>query len=166
MFVAALRLLISPFAIVLINLLILIPMVLSVLDLVPTIWMRGDFREPVHIVTTVAIMMIGWGVALEERHVLREMLGMIGQADEAWQAGLDSLCHRVGVGVLVLGLFADVCVEMVDLPDRIINTEGKEHSLLAISVVLICVGSAILARHIVKLLAAAMGRKAVYDSSH
>jgi len=156
--VVLLRLLISPVAIVLINLIILVPMVLSVFDLLPTIWFQRDFVEPVHIVTTVAVMMIGWGVALEERHVVREMLGMVGRPDEAWQSSLDQLCHRVGVGMLVLGLFADVCVEMIDLPDRIINTSGQEHLLLSISVVLISVGSVILARHILTLMAVALRR--------
>jgi hypothetical protein len=149
-----LRLLISPLAIAAINLLILVPMALSVADVAVTIRAHGDFKEPVEIVSTIAIIMIGWGVALEERHVLREMLGMVGRADEVWQEALDGLCHRVGVGVLVLGLFAEICAELVHLPDRIINTDGRELALLAVSIVLITIGGLIMARHVVRLLAA------------
>jgi hypothetical protein len=129
------------------------PMALSVVDVADTIRAHGDFKEPVEIVSTIAIVMIGWGVALEERHVLREMLGMIGHADEAWQAGVDALCHRVGVGILVLGLFAEICAEVVHLPDRIINTDGRELWYLAVGIALITLGGFIMTRHVVKLLA-------------
>ncbi len=158
MFLAPLRLLVSPIAIAIINVIILVPMVLSIVDIVQGLRHQHDFKEPVEIVTTVAVMMIGWGVALEERHMLREVFGMLGRADEAWQGDIDQLCHRVGVGVLVLGLFADICVEMISLPDRIINTSGVELELVIGALLLIAAGSAILVRHIFRLVSAVLGR--------
>jgi hypothetical protein len=151
-FLAPLRVLISPPAIAAVNLLILWPLVLSVADVGEGFVLHRDFNEAVDTVSTIAIMMIGWGVALEERHVLREVFGMVGREDEPWQGALDALCHRAGVGILVLGLFAEVCAEMVHLPDRIINTDGSEHELLALGAVLLALCGLVLVRHIVKLI--------------
>jgi hypothetical protein len=150
-FLAPLRVLISPPAIAAVNLLILWPLVLSVADVIEGFFKGRDFNEAVDTVSTIAIMMIGWGVGRAGRHLLREVFGMVGRADEFWQSALDALCHRAGVGVLVLGLFAEVCAEMVHLPDRIINTDGREQELLAVGTVLLTLCGLVLVRHIVKL---------------
>jgi hypothetical protein len=150
-FLAPLRVLISPPAIAAVNLLILWPLVLSVADIVEGFFKGRDFNQAVDTVSTIAIVMIGWGVALEERHVLRGVFGMTGRGDEPWQNAVDQLCYRTGVGVLILGLFAEICAEMVHLPDRIINTVGRELDLLAVGTVLLSVCGLVLARHIVKL---------------
>src|SRR6185437_407192 len=94
------------------------------------------------------------GAWRSERHVLRGVFGMTGRVDEHWQSALDQLCYRTGVGVLVLGLFAEICAEMVHLPDRIINTTGREHELLAVGAVLLALCGVVLVRHIVKLVGA------------
>jgi hypothetical protein len=92
-------------------------------------------------------------VALEERGAIRKRFGVFGRADEAWQAHVDEMCHVYGVAQLVLGLFAEIAVAMISLPDRIVNTVGYEHTLLTISVVLISIGALIQARHVVALVA-------------
>ncbi len=51
---------------------------------------------------------------------------MTGRPDEAWQAHIDDSCHYYGVAQLILGLFAEIFVAMISLPDRIINTKGWE----------------------------------------
>lgn len=157
MLLVPLRLLISPLAIALINVMLLVPMGLSVWDVALSVLARQDWNEPVGIVTAIAVIMMGWGVALEERHMVRDMLGMTGRKDEERQAAVDLLCHRVGFGVLVLGLFAEVCVEMISLPDRIISVSGFEFELIAGAVLLIGAAIVILARHVVKLVLAARG---------
>jgi hypothetical protein len=151
-FLAPFRFLISPLSIAAINLLILWPLVLSVADLIESIRIHRDFNEAVDTVSTIAIVLIGWGVALEERHVLRGVFGMEGRPDERWQHGIDEACHRAGVGVLILGLFAEVCSEMIHLPNRIIDTGGREHPLLAVGTVLLSLGGLILARLIIQLI--------------
>jgi hypothetical protein len=151
-FFAPLRFLISPLAIAAVNLLILWPLVLSVADVIQSIAIHRDFNESVDTVSTIAIVMIGWGVALEERLVLREMFGMFGRPDERWQHGIDTACHRAGVAVLILGLFAEICAELVHLPDRIINTGGNEHPLLAVGIGLLSLAGVVLVRLIIQLI--------------
>ncbi|MBN9087212.1 MAG: hypothetical protein J0J01_09925 [Reyranella sp.] len=146
------RFLISPLSIAAINLLILWPLVLSVVDLIESIRIHRDFNEAVDTVSTIAIVLIGWGVALEERNVLRGVFKMAGRPDERWQHGIDEACHRSGVGVLILGLFAEVCSELIHLPNRIIDTAGREYPLLAVGTVLLSLGGLILVRLIIQLI--------------
>ncbi|MFI5030940.1 MAG: hypothetical protein ACHQPH_09600 [Reyranellales bacterium] len=158
-FLAPLRVLISPPAIAAINLVILWPLMLSVVDVIESIAIRRDFNEAVDTESTIAILLIGWGVALEERHMLREMFGMVGRPDERWQKGIDGACHRTGVAVLILGLFAEICAELLHLPNRIIDTGGSEHPLLAVGLVLLTLAGLVLVRLIVQLIASLWVRR-------
>jgi hypothetical protein len=154
-----LRPLISPAFIALVNVAILIPMVLTIVDVAGSVGRHADTHEAVSITSTVALMMIGWGVALEERAVIRARFGVTGRADEAWQVHLDEMCHEYGVAQLVLGLFAEIAVAMISLPDRIINTAGYEYTLLAVALVLIAIAAVIQIRHVIVLLATLWRRK-------
>jgi hypothetical protein len=148
-----LRFLISPLFIAAVDVLILFPMVLTLVDVAGSIHRHVDTHEPVTITSTVALMMIGWGVALEEREMIRRVFGVKGRADEAWQVHIDELCHQYGVAQLVLGLFAEIAVALISLPDRIINTVGYEYTLLVIALVLIAIGTLIQIRHVFVLIA-------------
>ena len=158
-----LRFLISPVFIEAVNLMILFPMVLSIADIVQSVNRHIDTHEPVKIASTIALIMIGWGVALEERGVIRKRFGVAGRADEERQLQIDEMCHEYGVAQLVLGLFAEIAVAMISLPDRIVNTIGYEHTLLTVSVILISIGALIQLRHIFVLIASLWRRKDVRE---
>lgn len=149
-----LRPLISPAFIALVNVAILIPMVLTIIDVMKSVNRHVETHEPVTITSTIALIMIGWGVALEERGVIRKRFGVTGRADESWQVHIDEMCHEYGVAQLVLGLFAEIAVAMISLPDRIVNTVGYEYALLTLAIFLISVGTLIQIRHTFVLIAA------------
>ena len=149
-----LRPLISPAFIAVVNAAILIPMVLTIIDVMKSVNRHVETHEPVTITSTIALIMIGWGVALEERAVIRKRFGVTGRADESWQVHIDEMCHEYGVAQLVLGLFAEIAVAMISLPDRIVNTVGYEYSLLTLAVILIAIGALIQARHVFALILA------------
>lgn len=149
-----LRPLISPAFIAVVNAAILIPMVLTIIDVMKSVNRHVETHEPVTITSTIALIMIGWGVALEERAVIRKRFGVTGRADESWQVHIDEMCHEYGVAQLVLGLFAEIAVAMISLPDRIVNTVGYEYSLLTLAVILIAIGALIQARHVLALILA------------
>ena len=146
-----LRILVSPFVIAGINLLILIPMVLSIFDVAKSMSAHANPDELVSVMSTVSSIMIGWGVALEERDMIRRIAGGKGGPDEARQAMIDSQCHSFGVAQLVLGLFSDIPMAVISLPDRIINATGIEYELLWGAIVLIGIAAVIQVRHIVLL---------------
>ena len=150
---APLRVLISPPAIAAVNLVILWPLVLSVVDVVEGIWIHRDFNEAVDTVSTIAIILIGWGVALEERHKLREVFSLLGE-NETREERIDEICHRFGLGQLLFGLFAEIMVEAVRIPDAIINTAGIEKSVLTAASALLAVGALLLLKQIVLLVRA------------
>lgn len=154
-----LRFLISPAFIAAVDAMILFPMVLSIIDVVQSVNRHTDTHEPVTIASTIALIMIGWGVALEERAVIRKRFGVSGGPDEQRQVRIDEMCHEYGVAQLVLGLFAEIAVAMISLPDRIVNTIGYEHALLTVSVILISIGALIQLRHIFVLIATLWRRK-------
>ena len=156
-----LRFLISPVFIAAVDVMILFPMVLSILDILQSVNRHADTHEPVTIASTIALIMIGWGVALEERAVIRRRFGLSGGADEERQVRIDEMCHEYGVAQLVLGLFAEIAVAMISLPDRIVNTIGYEHMLLTVSVTLISIGALIQLRHVFVLLATLRRRQDV-----
>ena len=149
---APLRVLISPPAIAAVNLVILWPLVLSVVDVVEGIWIHRDFNEAVDTVSTIAIILIGWGVAREVRPGVREVFGIFGRPDERWQHGIDEACRRAGVGVLILGLFGEICAELIHLPNRIIETGGSEHPLLGVGTFFLAVSGLVLLRLIIQLI--------------
>jgi hypothetical protein len=158
-----LRFLISPVFIAAVDVMILFPMVLSIIDIVQSVNRHSDTQEPVTIASTIALIMIGWGVALEERAVIRKRFGVSGGPDEERQERIDEMCHEYGVAQLVLGLFAEIAVAMISLPDRIVNTVGYEHALLTVSVTLISVGALIQLRHVFVLIATLWRRKTVRE---
>jgi hypothetical protein len=145
------ELLVHPWTIAFVNASILLVLVLGF------VYMLHTAMEPLHqaeeIISGLGVILIGWGVALEERLKLREIFDLIG-ADEARQKGIDETCHRFGVGHLLFGLFSEIAVEAVRIPDEIINTNGIEKSVLAAAVGLLGIGAILLARHIASLVRA------------
>ena len=113
------------------------------------------YKEAEDIIEGVGVILIAWGVALEERNKLREVLGLLNRGareDETYEEVLDENCHRYGLGLLLLGLFAEVGVECVKIPDRIINTAGIEGAVLMFSSFLLSAGGILMLRQMVFLI--------------
>ncbi len=149
----AIRIFVLPGTIVLIDVLILVPLLLSVFTIIVDL-LQGKLDEPMEIVEGVGVVLIGWGVAMEERPSLREIFNLRGGAKETIEAGIDVLCHSSGVGLLIFGLFAEIAVTAVRLPNHIIPTEGFDPVVLYVSTFLVAIGAYILANHIVRMLMA------------
>ena len=147
-----LRALLSAGVIGLIDILVLIPLVLSIIDASWALWSSRELRELLEIVEGMGVILIGWGVALEERGELRDIFGLIREDDETWQAHVDHGCKSIGIGLLVFGLFAEMCIQAIRLPNRIINTEGINEVLVGVGVVFMAISAFILVRHVVALL--------------
>ena len=148
----------SRYVIALISAVICVPMTITIFAVSRELWQRPDLHEPMDIVTGIGIIMIGWGVVLEERFTLREIFGLTGGPDEAFQAALDHTCHNYGVGQLVLGLMAEICIEMIKIPNNIIYTGEVDDFLVAGGLVFVGLGALIQARHVlVKLFFRSLG---------
>ena len=136
----------------------------SVLDIFLT--HASPYKEAEDIIEGVGVILIAWGVALEERNKLREVFGLLHQdgSDNAlYEAALDENCHRYGLGLLLLGLFSEVGVECVRIPDRIIDTTSIENNVLLASACLQVVAGALMLRQVAYLLF--ISKKSVVSSA-
>ena len=148
MFRSLMFVLTSRFTIGLLSLLICVPMTISVLEVSHALWSKPDLKEEMEIVTGIGIIMIGWGVLLEERRTLREIFGLLGGRDEDWQAAIDHACHNYGVGQLSIGLMAEICIELIKIPNTIIYTGEVDDYLVAAGLFFVGVGALLLVRHV------------------
>lgn len=144
------RVFLLPASIALLDLLILAPIVLSLVVVVQDLT-HGKLDEPLEILESIGVVLIGWGVALEERPSIREIFGLVGTANEEFERGIDSLCHSSGVGILIFGLFSEICVAAVRLPNEISPTEGFDPVVLYIGAAFVVLGAYVLVQHIVRL---------------
>ena len=146
------RVFLLPFTIGIIDLLILVPALLSIYTVVEEV-MHGKIDEAEEILEGVGVVLIGWGVAIEERPSLRQMFNLVG-VNEAYEAGVDVLCHSSGVGLLIFGLFSEMAVSAVRLPNHIVPTEGFDEPVMYIGTMFIAIATYILALHIYRLFVA------------
>lgn len=152
MFKPLARLVVSPGAIILLDLLIVIPMSLAIYEVAWGLGHHKSLHDALEIVTGIGVLMIGWGVVLEERATLREIFGIEHSHDQERQKHLDQMCHHFGLGQLILGLLAEICVEMVHLPDKIINTSGIEAPVIGLGLMFIVSGGLFLVVHIFRII--------------
>jgi len=83
-----------------------------------------------------------------ERHTLREIFGLLDAQDERWQMAIDHVCHNYGVGQLCIGLMAEICIELIKIPNTIIYTGEVDDCLVAAGLVFVGVGALLLVRHV------------------
>lgn len=138
----------SRYTIGLISFLICVPMLITLTEVSKALWSKPDIREEMDIVTGIGIIMIGWGVLLEERKTLREIFGLLDGPDEAWQELIDHKCHNYGVGQLSIGLMAEICIELIKIPNTIIYTGEVDDFMVAAGLFFVGVGALLLVRHV------------------
>ncbi len=146
------KILLNRWSIILLNLLIAMPMTLALIEIGVLLWGagRGDhgtIKEAGHLIEGMGVILIGWGVVLEERHGVSHLLGGLPTENPDDEAALDALCHQSGLALLVLGLVAEILVQCVEVPDHIINTDGVERVVLSVGAAFLALGLAVLVRH-------------------
>lgn len=149
---------VSPGAIAVMNLAILVPLLLSIVSVSTSLFHHEDIhREALDIIEGMGVILIGWGVAIEERSALRAIFELTEQDGEARQAAIDHACHAAGIGLLIFGLFAEMCIEAIRLPNHIINTVGINELLLGTGLIFMVVCVWILVRTTIGLIGYAFG---------
>lgn len=124
------RIMLSAPAMALINILVVVPLALSIVSVGQDLWDADglshvlDVAHELEIVEGIGIIVIGWGFIVEERGSLREMFRLGAPADKERQVAIDTICQSSGVGLLIFGVFSEFAVEAVRLPNNIIFTQG------------------------------------------
>jgi hypothetical protein len=97
-------------------------------------------------------ILIGYGVLLEERDALMRILKLYPRYAGPAEERVDQLCHVYGLFLLLLGLFAEIPVQLILIPNDTINTEGLEPYLFGVSLTFIVVALVVLLRFTEQLL--------------
>lgn len=132
-----------------IGVLIMFPMTFGIIAAQRDLLAGKDVEQVVDMLEGLAIILIGWGVAVEERRSLREMGGLVETSDGERQLAIDGISHSNGICMLILGLFAEIGVEAVRLPDDVLPTFNFDHGIAWITVGLVVVGGVVLVHHLV-----------------
>ena len=121
------------YVLVLINFLLLsivISIIIELFDLVKT--PEDDTKEMIDMCDGIAIILYGYGVALKLRDEIMKLFKLYPGFATRLQAGIDSLCHKYGIYFILLGLAQEILVQLIVIPNRALNTEGKESYIFAI----------------------------------
>jgi hypothetical protein len=93
------------------------------------------------------VILIGYGVAVEERQAFMRIFRLYPAFETSLQERVDHLCHEYGLCYLLLGLFMEMCVACIKVPNTIINTENIESVLFAVSSFFLTWNAILMLRH-------------------
>lgn len=96
---------------------------------------------------SLGVILIAYGVAIEERHSLMPIFKLYPTFYTEKQAYIDDICHAYGLFYLLLGLFMEMCVACVKMPNSIIDTDHIEYLLFGVSAVFIVWNTGLMIRH-------------------
>jgi hypothetical protein len=89
-------------------------------------------------------ILVAFGVALEERETLLKFLGVYPDGLTPQQACVDHHCHGYGLSMLLVGLFMEVSVYLIRMPD--LNIVDFDPALIVLGALLSLAGGALLFR--------------------
>lgn len=133
--------LLSRWTVIVFNLLLTYVCLLAAFDVILMIFRQADHVIQMDVMDGMGVIMIGYGVALEERRALRALAGNLESINRHWEEAIDHHCHSQGLLLLVFGLFVEMCVACIEIPNHIVNTGGIERPVLGLSIffLLLCV---------------------------
>ena len=102
---------------------------------------QHDMEE---VLAGLAAILVAFGVATEERGTLLSFIGVYPDGQTPKQERENHYCHGYGVSLLLLGLFSEVAVYLIRMPD--LNTVDFDPALIVLSVLLSLWGGVLLFR--------------------
>jgi hypothetical protein len=91
----------------------------------------SDVEEMLHDVEGISSLFLGVGLILKERQQLRLIFGLIPAHKSSLEDWRDSLCHNMGLCLLLIGTAMSLSAQLIRIPDRIIPTQGQENIIFA-----------------------------------
>lgn len=132
-----LLLLFNRYILIFINL-ILTGIILSIISEVTELVLtpENDVDEMVHMCNGIAIILYGYGVAIEFRSSLMKNFRLYPAFANPLQEMTDKLCHTFGIYFLLLGLVQEILVHIVIMRSRVLDIIANEKYIFAICVVM------------------------------
>lgn len=143
-----LRLFASRWTLLALNLAVTVIAVASLWDMYPLLGNAvGDLHVLEDISDAVGTILIAYGVAAEERETLMKFMGFYPDGRSAVQDDMDHASHYFGLAFLVIGLFMEMGVQLIKIPDDIVNTQGLEDAIFTLNAVFILLALALMFRY-------------------
>jgi hypothetical protein len=118
---------------------------------------RDDSDTLVTMATGIAIMLYGYGVSLELRPTFLTLFHIYPEHHSPVMDVVDQICRRYGILLLLVGLFLEVLVELIEIPSQILNVHNVENFLFAVGVLAMAATSLLLVRFSLRLVGAGRG---------
>lgn len=134
----------SRIGIIAMSLVLALLMLQGVWDVFDSIHIIDQQHAMEEIIAGLAAILVAFGVALEERETLLKFVGLYPDGLTPQQGRMDHHCHGHGLSLLLLGLFSEVAVYLIRMPD--INTVDFDMVLIALGAVLNLAGGGMLIR--------------------
>ncbi|HNW27242.1 MAG TPA: hypothetical protein PKN50_02095 [Spirochaetota bacterium] len=127
--------LMNRYVLVIVNI-ILAGIILSIISEVTELVLtpENDTDEMVHLCNGIAIILYGYGVAIEFRGSLMKSFRLYPAFADPIQEMTDKLCHTFGIYFLLLGLVQEILVHIVIMHSRVLDIIGNENYIFAICV--------------------------------
>ncbi|EPR33156.1 hypothetical protein dsat_0597 [Alkalidesulfovibrio alkalitolerans DSM 16529] len=134
-------------AIVLFNLAIMAIAFDILWDMVPLVLSAADDIDELERVSDgLGTILIAYGVLAEERESLMKFARLYPAMLSPVQERLDHLSHGYGMCFLVIGLFMEMGVQLVKIPDAILDTQGLEALIFGVNAFFIALTLALMTR--------------------
>lgn len=134
-------------AIVVFNLAIMAIAIDILWDMLPLVLNAADDIDELERVSDgLGTILIAYGVLAEERESLMKFARLYPAMLSPMQERLDHLCHGYGMCFLVIGLFMEMGVQLVKIPDAILDTQGLEALIFGVNAFFIVLTLALMAR--------------------
>lgn len=138
----------SRYGVVVFNLFLVSFSVISLWVMIPMILDPASHTlELENISEYLGVIFIGYGVAIEERQSFMGIFKLYPKFKTPFQDRIDHICHEYGLCYLLLGLFMEMCVACIKIPDAIIDTENIEDVFFSISALILTLTTVLMLRH-------------------
>ena len=119
--------LLNRYTVTVFNLMLMLLLGLALKDLVTMLLSsKQEVEEMLKIVGGTGTIIVTYGIVLEERESLMHIFGCYPKHKTPRQALTDQICSDGGILLLVIGLLVEVLVQLIEIPDSIVDTEGHE----------------------------------------
>lgn len=130
------------------NVLLILLSLSALQDMFPLIFNAvNNVAELEEMSESMGVILIGYGVAVEERHSFMSIFRLYPEHASKTQDRVDDVCHAYGLFYLLLGLFMEICVACVKMPKTVINTSNMEYVIFSVSAFFLTWSSILLVRH-------------------
>lgn len=108
---------------------------------------ENNLVELEDIVENLGVILIGYGVAVEERSSFMPIFRLYPRFASELQRRIDHHCHEYGLCYLLLGLLLEVCVALIKIPNKVIDTDKLEIGIYISAIVFLLWNAALMLRH-------------------